>query len=392
MTRIDRDTVVAALRAEDVAQHYGIKGVWRGRWMRSRQCGATDHPTDAMGISRDGRWHCHACDDGGDLLKLIAIAERVDVRNDFSRVLELAAGIAGIVPDDDFGGGKPTPPPRAPVAPEIPIGVRLQLARRRAEWVWSKLFTTSGSVIATYLGERGILEPGDVLSREELRMTPAKIPSDLIAKSEDLRRLAHMFGPPGVAVPVRSPIDGAMVDIRVRRIDPAPDKPKIVGMLGGVVRERDELHGCYGRPHDPRDYDRAIIVEGLADYLTALMLWPDAWVLGATDAGCYPLVARFAARTLASRGGGDVVLVAQRDFVGTDDEYKAKTEVGKANRSGAADRSVDEASKNVMSILGTRGVAWVECAPHKDLNDRFRAGVAIDVIRPLEEDFGSAVP
>ena len=98
MTRLDKEKILAELRAEDVAAHLGIAGVgdqrWRGRWMRSRRCGQADHPSEAFGLARDGHWHCHACDQGGDLIALIAVSEGLDQQRDFQKVLEIAAALA----------------------------------------------------------------------------------------------------------------------------------------------------------------------------------------------------------------------------------------------------------------------------------------------------------
>ena len=55
-----------------------------------------------------------------------------------------------------------------------------------------------------------------------------------------------------------------------------------------------------------------IVVEGAIDYLTALVLWPDFDVLGATDAGAFPLVAELAARHVR-QVGGFLSLVAHAD-------------------------------------------------------------------------------
>jgi hypothetical protein len=151
-------------------------------------------------------------------------------------------------------------------------------------------------------------------------------------------------------------------------------------MLGGVVSEDHTLIGCYGNPH-AIETSCVIVVEGVFDYLTALQLWPTCDVLGATHAGSYALVARHAAKALANRGGGKVVLVAQNDDPETDDAaYRSRDSVVEAKKDGAADRAVDHAAKNVINLLGLYGPSWVECRPFKDLNDLHRAGVAIQIL------------
>lgn len=376
-----REDVVAALRVEDVINHYGIKIRWGGRWGRARRCVRTDHSSDAFAIARDGMWHCWSCDEGGDLLRLIAIGEQIDVRDDFSRVLEVAGAMAGLTAEDDFGGPvKPTPRPRPEAPPVEPIDKRLAAARKRAKWVWQRLrdrashaaISRGGRLLAdSYLeGVRRI--PVDAIrGREDYRDTPLIIESSLdTSRLPDLQKLARMFSQPGIAVPVRSPIDGELVDIRVRRFDPKGDQPKIVGMLGGVTSHERELLGCYGFPHEP-EHDSAVVVEGLVDYLTALAMFPDHDVLGAVDAGSLPLVAGIAARAVAARGeSGRILLVEHADGL------------TKAGQPGAGDRSMNEepnaALKIAIRTLGPRRVGWLFCGGGegiKDLNDMWRAGV-----------------
>jgi hypothetical protein len=385
----DKQTVLDALRAEDVAAHYDLCGAWRGRWMRSRRCAQADHASDAFGLARDGMWHCWSCDTGGDLIKLVALAEKLDIRADFSRVLEIAAGIAGIVADDDFGGGKPAPRKREPIPELPPIAERLAMATKRASWLWSRLRPLD-RVGAAYARSRGI-DLAEVMNGEELTSTPTIIDrtNAKCTPGSDLERLANLFGPFGVCLPVRALTDGRLLDVRVRRIEPKKnehgEQPKIVGMLGGVIREGHTLYACYGHPNRIRS-ESVIVVEGIFDYLTARMLWPKSDVLGATDAGSYPYVALHAARTLKLAGGGSVVLVAQRDQPLDDAAWRANTD---PKKNGAADMAVCEATKHVISVLGTRSCSWVECGPkHHDLNEAHVARSPIQILSlpPAYED------
>lgn len=349
----DRQTVVDALRADLVAAHYAIPGKWHGRWLRSRRCPMSDHDTAAFGLSRDGKWTCFVCDDGGDLLALIAAAERLDVVRDFPRVLEIAAEIAGVDPDD-FGGI--IPPVRPPIPELPPIAQRLALARTRASWLWKRLHPPD-KVADIYLAERGF-DADQICRLETLASTPIRITPEECASSDDAAKLGRMWSQVGVCVPVRSVVDGDLVDVRCRRVRPRENQPKIIGMIGGVTRDRDTLIGCYGRPHElgqnlPRDARKlVVVVEGWADYLTGLVRWDEeADVLGAVDAGSYPLVAEFAARH-AAKVGGSVLLVAQWD--GDD---------------GAAATAVDEGARRAIRELGPTRVSYLECKPSKDLNE-----------------------
>lgn len=389
---LDRATVLAQLRAEDVVTHYGIPGQWRGRWLRSRRCALGDHDTDAFGIKRDGHWHCHACDQGGDLLKLIATGEKLDMRNDFPRILEIAAGIAGVEDDESFGAADKLPPKaRTPLPPQPSLAERVRLAKKRAAWAWERLYkwdevarTTEWgkpgrhSVADSYLSRERHLDPVAIRKLEELRETPLKLTPEQACKSPGLKSLAYLFAFPGIALPVRAVDDGSLVDIRIRRYEPRPDQPKIIGMLGGVTTAPSEggrprqLIGCYGNPHciDPGPSRTVICCEGAMDYLTGLFLWPDAQVLGAVDAGSLSLVAQHAARGLADYPGGRLLIVEQND--------RPKEQKDGTMRIGAADQAVNEdpnsAAKKAISILGPKRVGWLFCEDDghghiKDLND-----------------------
>lgn len=400
---VDKEAVRAALRAEDVVAHLAIPGQWRGRWLRSRRCATDDHGTDAFGIARDGFWHCFACDKGGDLLALVAASEKLDVRRDLPAVLELAAKIAGVDTGDPWDAiGRPAPKERPPIPPAVPLEQRITLAKRRAAWVWGRLSEVfdarqrraNGEMKALtemYLEDRCIdfVQAG---RRDHIKETPLRVTMQEIAQQgAELKSLAYLFASPGIAVPVRG-LDGAMVDIRVRRLEPRPDQPKIIGMLGGVTSGPAEngrprqLVGCYGHPENGDGRDLAVVVEGLADYLTALCVWPDAWVLGAVEAGSLSLVVAHAARKLAESGdGGRLIIVEQSDPPRLRDDG--------TTRIGAADASVNEdpnaATKVAVRILGPKRVGWLMCTTQahiavdggptvkacKDLNDLIRLGV-----------------
>ncbi len=395
---IQREDVINALRAEDVAQHLGIKGSWRGYWMRSSRCGEADHATDAFGIKRDGHWHCWSCDKGGDLLGLLALGSGLDIKADFPKVLELAAGIAGIDLEpgaDLFGTGpeKPTPKPRVELPPQMPLGDRIALAKKRAAWVWSNL-SDQDRLPELYLRSRG-LDPAAVLAREQLRSTPLRVSQDLRAKleardqsvSEDMRTLWYTMGVRrgtlSMVCPVRSVIDGSMVDLRARRVEPEAGQPKIMGMLGGVTSSPAErgktrqLIGCYGRPH-AIDSDLVVITEGILDYLTALQVWPNAQVLGAVEAGTLALVTAHAAASLAARDNDSRLLIVEQA-----DPPRLNKATGKMV-AGAADQSINEdpnaATKVALRILRRSSrVGWLYCTAGEGEGDRELGAVVKDL-------------
>lgn len=424
---VQRLDVIAALRAEDVAQHIGLKGQWRGYWMRADRCGEADHTpgSQPFGLKRDGHWHCWACDKGGDLLGLLALSEGLDIKADFPKVLEVAAGLAGIDLDPGsnlFGDGpvKPAPVKRVELPPQKSLAERLVIARKRAAWAWENL--TVGSLPAMYLKMRG-LDPVLVLARETMRSTPLnlgqlrdKIESRDPSINDDLRTLWYTMGTrPGtlsVVLPVRSVVDGAMVDLRARRVEEQETgRPKIIGMVGGVTSSPAErgktrqLIGCYGNPHSI-DADHVVITEGIMDYLSALQLWPNAQVLGAVEAGTLALVTAHAASALASRDNTSRLTIVEQS-----DPPRLNKSTGKV-MAGAADQSINEdpnaATKVAVRLLRSpRRVGWLFCShagddgvvgspcaklggkPVKDLNDLVMVGANIAAMQTWWADLAS---
>jgi len=397
----DRDRVLAALTPEDVLAHLQIEGKWHGNWFRSQRCAEIDdHRGDPFAMSRAGKWKCHACDRSGDLLALLAIGEGLRIREDFPKVLELAAGLAQVeLKSDDFFGGAPLVPPRRPrpkMAPLPPLEDRVALARRRAVWTWDRLHDNT-RLPEMYLRARG-LDPMAVLAREELRSTPLRMPRPADDAAPDLRTLWWTMGTRrgtlSIVAPVRYAVDGSLVDLRARRVEPEPDQPKIIGLIGGVTESPAErgkpqqLIGCYGNPHLV-DADLVVIVEGMLDYLTALMLWPEACVLGAVHAGSLSLVTAHAAEALAARDNTSKLLIVEQH------DPPRRTKTGRVV-SGAADAAINEdpnaAAKEALRLLGPARVGWLFCNipgargeptpqyelggnPVKDLNDLVRCRI-----------------
>jgi hypothetical protein len=191
-----------------------------------------------------------------------------------------------------------------------------------------------------------------------------------------------------MAVPVRCAWDGALVDVRLRRLEPLEDQPKIVGMVGNVTiapAERGKtrrLVGCYGNPH-AIDAEHVVIGEGILDYLTALQIWPDAQVVAGVDAGSLNLVTAHVASELARRDRTSrLTIIEQHD--------PPRTLKDGRTVAGAADMSINEipnaATKVALTLLGPRRVGWLFCElpgvlvngrPVKDLNDLIRAGADV---------------
>ena len=376
--------------------------------MRSFRCPVTDHNSEAFGMSRDGKIHCWSCDFGGDLLLAIALGSGLKIDTDFPRVLEIAAGIAGVGSSDDpFGAGpaRPQRPSRPEPPPLRPLAERVGVARRYANWIWQRMLTIEqDGTPELYLKSRGIpaasvkvmLGQGEQIRTAPFSVSPeVRQTIDRGTAASDLVRMWNTMGAPAgvaMAIPVRHVLDGTLVDIRCRRIEPRQGQNKIVGMVGGVTTSAAEgnrprtLVGCYGDPHDI-DNDHVICVEGALDYLTARALWPNCQILGAVDAGSIALVAGHAARTLAGRDRTSrLTIVEQAD--------PPRAGVNGKIIPGAADFAVNEqpnaAAKVAIAALGPRRVGWIFCNPEhceqaggapevdghpvKDLNDVMRAG------------------
>lgn len=380
---IDKEDVLSRLTPDLVAAQYGIVGRWQGRWLRARRCGLVDHTAAAFGLSREGTWHCWSCDEGGgDLLSLVAWAEGLDCKTEFPAVIEVAAQIAG-VEADDFGAPARKPRATRPVVELAPFRERLEIATGRAAWIWARM---DGDVARI---DRAIAWRNITLTRktrDDVKLLGGYDWTHALAKAKD-ERLARSLkaiyaSQPGYAIVVRSIESGAPVDVRARRFEPREGEPKILGMPGGLTIDSrtdgaSDLVGCYGMPH-ALQADLVIVAEGWCDYLTAAWRWPHADALGAVDAGQYPLVAAYAARYLAERGQGKLVLVVQDDGEGKPDP-RDETKVIPP----AAARAADLASKRAIGLLGPHAVSWIDCraygaTPGKkwDLNDIVRTGRA----------------
>ncbi len=270
--RVQREDVIHALRIDLVIGRYGIKGRRSGREFRTKLCPSCGlRSRDSVVINLDtGRWidHAHGC--SGDAFALIAGFEGLDAKTQFSKVLELAAEIAGVVAVSD-------PTERARRRTDVARREELrreaeaseneqrrQDAIKRATACWGRL-ACSSSRGESYLLSRGV---ADVRGRGLVRFTDDG----------------------DIAVALNS-ADSEIINVVRRRIS---GEPKVLGMAGcptaGTLVDpiADIAHG--------RD---VVLVEGVFDALTARIAWPSAVVLGAHGAGNLPGIAEAAARRIA---------------------------------------------------------------------------------------------
>lgn len=111
-----------------------------------------------VGPDRTLRWRCFACSASGDVLTLVAVVHGLDVRRDFQRVLEAAAGLAGVHLEEHH---EPLPVPERPAPiPEPPAVDAETFARVVAPLMRSGELDGRGASgpVCDYLEGRGILE------------------------------------------------------------------------------------------------------------------------------------------------------------------------------------------------------------------------------------------
>ncbi len=279
-----------------------------------------------------GLWWCWACGEGGDLFEVIAIAHNKDIKRDFPLVLEIAADIAGgALP----GGG------RGAAAPKVANADESTRSRRdagnadavaHAGVTWQRLARRS-EVGETYLRRDRGLDVEVLLGRDVVRF--------------------FQQGDPALAL--RS-LDGSACILNVVRRCMA-GRPKVLGLRG--CPNRGALVGAVSELCEGRNV--AVIVEGVADALTAALAWPQFVVLGAHGAGQMASVAASAAGRIRALGGR-LLLVPHADA----------DEAGLGAGELAAVRAVDAARGAGLRL--DVDLELVDLGDAKDLNEAWRRG------------------
>lgn len=336
--RLDKDAVLAELRARDVVQHFQLQGRAVGDELRVGVCPACGPRArkDTVAINLiTGRWvdHAHSC--SGDLLALVAGLGGLDIKRDFERVLELAASIAGVGPGADPAQVARAAERRRELEARLEEKKRAERARaiKHAHAVWHQLLSRS------FRGENYLR---DVRGLDVDRLVEI-----------DLVRFGQS-GDPFVAL--RSS-KGEILNCVRRVIDPRPDGPKVVGLpacptAGTLVGAIPQL----------TPGARVVVTEGVIDTLTACLAWPGAIVLGAHGVSRYTMIVGAVAPLVVARSG-ELLLVGHDDQVGRD----------------ALDASMKLAIEAGLVTLDAGGepmcsVRAVAIGGAKDLNDAWRAG------------------
>lgn len=305
------------------------------------RCGATTK-RGAVVINRDtGRWVHHNGPVGadspcrGDRFELFAVFAGLDRRRNFRELVERAAALVGIGQSTDRAELDAM---RERAAREREKHAREAAARRAqavaavpGQWVRLPRHSAAGE---DYLRGRG-LDP------QALRSV-----GDVVRFNEDdpaVRLHSYDGNPVNIVTRYRVPrqIDGHTRKMTVRRYCP------IRGTLVGKVGDLDVTG---------EGPDVAVLTEGVADTLAAVLAFEGCTVLGASGAGELRYVAAAIAPRLAEARGW--LLVVPHVDGGTGEDYAAAAVV-------AAERAGLELD---------RSIHLVDVRPHKDLADAWRDG------------------
>ena len=339
VARFEVTDVRAALAVVDVFRAAGAELVGRGREVRTRvcpSCGPRSRP-DAVAVNAGaGLWRCHVCGEGGDALDALAAFRGLDVRQDFARVIEFAAELAGVAPEADPAAGAArrveAARKRAAELERAAASERARVARANevAQGVWSRLDRRNDRGEA-YLTGRG-LAPGPLVARDLVRF--------------------HRDGAPAVALHSSR---GAIRNVVHRALAPSPNVPKERGLAGCPTA--GTLVGTASAIGAGVD---VVLCEGLADALAAALAWPNALVLGAHGADNYAAIAAVAAPLVAAAAGARLRLCVDADAAGM--------------RAGCAAVQVAIAAGRAVGRDLVRMVEVVDLADHHDLADAYAAG------------------
>lgn len=326
---LDLEEVRHALTARRVLDYYQLPTRRSGRAeLESSACPRrADHTRRAFTINlQTGQWMCWPCDIGGDPLRLVAEFEHLSDRDDFPTVLARAAEIAGVVASDV---------PEAERARRAEQWRRERLARAAAERaVRAELERTAVPRATRYweslprCHDRGIqylAERGLAASVPLIRFDAGSPALPLFTRAGEIRNV-------------------------VRRRLPELGEPKVTGLKGCPTA--GTLLGAVTAIAADRP---AVIVEGVADALTAAIAWPQAAVLGAHGACNLPAVVRVAA-PIVVRQRTRLVLVPHNDRIGH----------------GAAREAGQLAIEAGLSVRA--GTLAIVRHGEKDLNDAWRRG------------------
>jgi hypothetical protein len=338
--RLVATTIAAALKPTAVLDHYGIKYKRCGAELRTRQCSACgQRASDAVAINVDsGMWCCHRCSARGDIFALVAGYAGLDAKLDFPKVKALAAEIAGIS--------------TTTFDPEL---VR-RLDERRQQEEQRRVQDEAGraAAAASMPARWEALDRRSIVGERYLKGRGLD-PADLRQRGDVVR-----YAPDGhPAMALRDLETGAIDGIQYRRLH---------GEIKLVCEKGSRIAGSalFGKPSDIDldGVDVAVIVEGLADTLAAVVAFPGCAIFGAPGAGQMSrIAAAVAPRVLAARGW--LMLTADDDDTGIDNASDAVAEAVKAGL---------RLANSDAGLNGASTVRIVDIGAHHDLADAYAAG------------------
>lgn len=308
---------------------------------RLRECPACGHRSarGAASINAEsGLGRCFRCGATWNAYTLLAALEGLDLERDRRRLLERAAELAGL------DGAAPE------AAAQRTAEVRAERAQKRAEHA-AKVQRARAGMPAMWDALMPRHAGGEAYLRDERWIDPRGL-------VDVVRYRPTRQGEP--ALPLRDLTTGAVAGIQHRLTLPNTDGRKTINekhsqvqgaALHGKLTDLDE--GC----------DVAVIAEGFADTLAAVLAFPTCAVFGAAGAGELAAVAAAVAPRIAELRGW-LVLVPHDDEAGAD---------GAAEAIAAAVESGLQLAAPDAGLDGASTVRLVDLDGHGDLADAWRS-------------------
>ena len=342
--RLDTATIRDALVPAAILDHFEIAYREARDDLYTRTCPSCgERSRESMCVhATSGVWKCQRCSAHGDGLALIAGYAQLDIKTQFRRVLEIAAGIAGIAGT----GGELSPADRTMIEDRRRQAAERSELQKRKNAAARDLMPSMWESLAkrdirgeVYLRDRG-LDP------KELRICAC------VRYTRD--------GDP--ALPLRDLDTGAIVGIQHRNHKRDPLKPKLLCFRGSQLAGA-ALHGRL-TDLDPDGVDVAVVVEGLADTLAANLAFSGCAIFGAPGAAQLPAVVT-AVATRVAECRGSLLLVVDGDAVGINASVQAVLSAETIGLRLAPDGGVPKASEVRLVRLGKS----LDGKNHHDLAD-----------------------
>lgn len=318
----------------DIAERYFGAGKRSGRAVQ--YVNPTVHQkTGSFTVYPDGGFYDHKTGDSGSVLDLIALGEGLDIKADYGRVLERAAGLAGVGPlpaDQPRCRCSAARPQLVPIEPDTAWRAAAEQVIQVAKtFLWSGL--PQALTVLDYLHtERRLTDK--TIRDAQLGYNPKLLKTDCI---KDDGKYAYLM--PGIVIPWRN-ADRLLTGVRVRTI--TGSFARALGVpddLGQAGKPRDKYLSLSGSKMGGALYGAArlapghsvILVEGEFDALAAGQDQAlDGWAVvtgGSANSLSDTWVRRWGG---ALQAAGRVYLALDNDSTGTDAQAKAQARLSAA--------------------------------------------------------------